>query len=169
MFRDPLTGKNYLSREELRAAQMSRTRSLSSLQSIKAKQDERRRKRQQQIDEEWAGIEVNTSVILDGATSRELSIATATSNGQIHLDGLIVALENGRARVRVHFLEARTLKGTSTTDVWVDRGNVEPLGHPFTWWMKSNLRKSAYRRAANHGRHDGWDGVGETTFWESRH
>ena len=89
-----------------------------------------------------------------------------TANGQIKLDGLVLAIEDGRARVQIHWLTSG-LKGTATEMVTLRREEVEPLGHPFTWWAVKDLRVSAIRRSVNHGRNDGLEKFSKHGFWES--
>lgn len=166
LYRDPLTGKVFTSQAELNASQATRKSMLGGLARAKAQSEQARRKREASQATIWEGIEVNNAVLLSEKLSQELCPATATNLGQVQLDGLVLAIENGRARVRVHYLEAKSLKGQSTQDVLVERADVTALGHPFSWWMLSDLRKSAIRRSLQHGRNDAWAEIARKQFWE---
>ena len=162
---DPILGKHFLtpqanahSRQDLAQATAQRVR-------MKRDREIAYSRRMEAQAREWEGIEVRSSVLLSEKASQAISKRTMTASGQVRLDGLVVAIEDGRARVQIHWLTT-CLKGTATELVTLGREEVEPLGHPFTWWALKDLRVSAIRRSVNHNRRDGWKQPIGHGFWE---
>ena len=162
---DPILGKHFLTPQANAAARQELAQATAQMLQIKRNREMAYARKKEAQAKQWEGIEVRLSVLLSEKASQAISKRTMTPGGQIRLDGLVVAIENGRARVQIHWLTP-SLKGTATELVSLARDQVEPLGHPFTWWAVKDLRASAVRRAVNHNRRDGWEKFGSHGFWE---
>ena len=162
---DPHLGKHFQTPGE---QEMARQQLMQGAAMLNKLCDQRRQTHQRMACEHaelWEGIEPRSSVLISERASQAISPKTMTLNGQVLLDGLVLAIENGRARVQIHWLTTG-LKGTATEMVTLDREEVQPLGHPFTWWTVKDLRVSAIRRSINHRRNDGWEKFSKHGYWE---